>query len=72
MDEEENSRSIWKFLRTLINLAVVAFAVILATTIYNHTSDMARTTLVGSFCTLGMIATVVMLLVLVHQSHGRD
>jgi hypothetical protein len=72
MDEEENSRSIWKFLRTLINLVVVAFAVILAITIYNHTSDMTQAALVGSFCTLGMVVTVVMLLVLVHQSHGRD
>lgn len=72
MDEEEDSRGIWKYLKILVNLVVVAFAVILATTICSRTSDMARATLVGSFCTLGMIATVVMLLVLVRQSHGRD
>ena len=72
MDEEGDSRSIWKSFKTLVNLVVIAFAVILAITTYNRTSDMTRAALIGSFCTLGMIATVVMLLVLVRQSHGRD
>ena len=72
MNEEEDSRSILKSFKILMNLVLIAFAVILAITTYDRTSDMARATLVGSFCTLGMIATVVMLLVLVRQSHGRD
>ena len=70
--DEEDSRSCLKPFKALVNLVLVAFAVTLAITTCSQTSDTAQTVLVGMFCTLGMIATAVMLLVLVRQSYSED
>ncbi|MCP4541642.1 MAG: hypothetical protein GY832_31300 [Chloroflexi bacterium] len=72
MDEEQDPRSKWKTFKTLVNLVLVAFVVILAITTCSRANDITQAALVGSFCMMGMIGTVIMLLVLVRQSHGMD
>ncbi len=69
MDEEQGSYGCWGTFKTLVSLVLVAFVLILAVTIFGQTGNATLAVLLGSFCTLGMIGTVTMLLVLVRQSH---
>ena len=51
-------------------LVLIASATGLAATVYTRLSDEARMVLVGVFCILGVIVTIIMLIVLVRQSNG--
>jgi hypothetical protein len=51
---------------------LIAGAVVLAATVYSNLGPQARAAAVGVFCSLGVIVTIVMLVVLVRQSDGGD
>lgn len=72
MSEKKSPSSSWRSGKILVNLALTAIMIVLAVTVYNRLSDTARAILVGTFCSLGVIVTVIMLVVLVRQSHGRN
>jgi hypothetical protein len=72
MSEKKSPSSSWRSVKTLVNLALTATVIVLALNVYNRLSDTARTILVGTFCSLGVIVTVIMLVVLVRQSQGKD
>jgi uncharacterized membrane protein YidH (DUF202 family) len=72
MSEKKGPSSSWRSFKTVINLALIALAIVLAITAYSRLSDTARAILLGAFCTLGVIVTVIMLVVLVRQSSGKD
>ena len=56
--------------RTLVSLALIAFAIALAVGVYTRLSDVARAVVTGVFCTAGVAVTIVMLIVLIRQSNG--
>lgn len=53
-------------------MALIAGAVLLAATIYSNLGEQARAAVVGMFCVLGVLVTIVMLVVLIRQSDGGD
>ena len=65
---EKKSRGIW---RPLLNMAAIAAVIVLAVTTYTRLSETARAVLVGAFCVLGVVVTVIMLWILVRQSNGK-
>ena len=58
--------------KTLASAVLIAGAVVLAATVYSNLGPQARAVVVGVFCGLGVIVTIVMLVVLIRQSDGRD
>jgi hypothetical protein len=58
--------------RTVAGAVLIAGAVLLAATAYNNLGQQARTLVTGLFCTLGVLVTIVMLVVLIRQSGGGD
>ena len=53
-------------------MALIAGAVLLAATVYSNLGEQARAAVVGVFCVLGVLVTIVMLVVLIRQSDGGD
>jgi hypothetical protein len=70
-DKKEPGRDRTPF-RTLAGAALIAGAVVLAATVYSNLGPQARAAVVGVFCSLGVIVTIVMLVVLIRQSDGGD
>lgn len=56
--------------KTLVSLALIAFAIALAVGAYTRLSDVAKAVVTGAFCTVGVAVTIIMLIVLIRQSDG--
>ena len=70
-DKKEPGRGRISF-RTLAGAVLIAGVVLLAATVYSNLGEQARAVVVGVFCGLGVLVTIVMLVVLIRQSDGGD